>query len=262
MPGDTWWIFWVVVWPEDSEGNLVDELPGHGFTDSSFNPGDVYKSILDVPLERVTVVEAGQSVLTSFTNNIGFWKQAFYVAPDNIINEVLTTADTGEIVIENVTVERDNIFVDDEILVEADVWSIGARSEALAVTLDEGHPDDTEQVYDIEVMSHILADDSNKFSVLYQPKRCGERDLYLSAGPEGPAEPTATRASITLNVLCRPGDFNLDGQLIGANGQPVSMNSNCSLASANISGPSAFSGIFVYLLIPALIVIRRRFRRR
>ncbi len=261
MNGDTWWIFWVVVWPEDSNGSVVNELPGHGFTDSSFNPGDVYRSILDVPLEIVTVVEAGQNVQTSFTNNIGYWKQAFYVAPDTVINEILTTADTGEIVIENITIEENDIFVDDEILIEADVWSIGARSEALAVTLDEGHPDDTEQIYDIEIMSHILADGSNKFSVPYQPKRCGERDLYLSAGPEGPSEPTATRASITLNVLCLPGDFNLDGQLIGANGQPVSANGNCSLAAANtVNGPSAFAALLVYMLIPALIVIRRRVR--
>ena len=190
---------------------------------------NIYKSILDVPLEIVSVVEAGLNVQTSFTNNIGFWPQEFYVAPETINDELLTSEDFGEIVIENVTIERDNIFVDDEILVEADVWSIGARSEALAVTLDEGHPDDTDQIYDIEIMSHILADDSNKFSVLYQPKRCGERDLYISAGPEGPSAPTATMASIALNVICRPGDINVDGQLIGNNGQPVSADNMASL---------------------------------
>jgi len=260
MKGDTYWIFWVVVWPEDSNGNLVKELPGHGFTDSSFNPGDVYKSILDVPLEIVTVEEAGVNIQTSFTNNIGFWPQEFYVAPETINDEIFTSEDFGEIVIENVTIERDNIFVDDEILVEADVWSIGARTEALAVTLNEGHPDDTDQIYDIEIMSHVLADDSNKFSVLYQPKLCGERDLYLSAGPEGPSAPSATMASITLNVICRPGDRNLDGQLIGKNGQPVSMNSNCSIAPANTkAGPWALGGLAIYILIPALILIRRRF---
>lgn len=262
MQGDTWWIFWVLVWAIDSNGDLVDELPGHGFTNSSFNPGDVYNSILDVPLEIVSVEEAGVNIQTSFTNNIGFWPQEFYVAPETINDELFSSAEIGEIVIENIIIEKDNIFVDDEILIEADVWSIGARTHALSVTLNEGHPDDTDEIYDIEVMTHILADDSNKFRVLYQPRLCGERDLYLSAGPEGPSAPTATMASVTLNVQCSPGDRNIDGQLIGPNGQPVSMNSNCSVASANTEiGASAIMGLVVYMLIPGLIIVRRKFDR-
>jgi len=259
MQGDTWWIFWVLVWPQDMEGNLVAEVPGHGLPESTFIPGQNYKSIQDVPLEIVSILESGQEVQTSFTNNLGFLKQAFYVAPETISEELLTSAEVGEIVIENIKIGSNDIFVDDEILVEADVWSIGARADALAVTLNEGHPDDTDQVYDIELMSHILADSSNKFKVLYQPKLCGERDLYLSAGPEGPSAPTATLASIALNVICQPGDRNLDGQLIGQNGQPINMNSNCSIASPNTEiGPSAFGSLIVYILIPSLILIRRR----
>lgn len=263
MQGDTWWIFWVLVWAVDSNGDLVNELPGHGFTNSSFNPGDVYNSILDVPLEIVSVEEAGVNIQTSFTNNIGFWPQEFYVAPETINDELFSSAEVGEIVIENVILEKDNIFVDDEILIEADVWSIGARTHALAVTLNEGHPDDTDEIYDIEVMSHILADDSNKFRVLYQPKLCGERDLYLSAGPEGPSAPTATMASVTLNVQCSPGDRNLDGQLIGPNGQPVSMNNNnCSSSLAGASTTSdVLAGFLPFILILGIIVIRRRFRQ-
>ena len=260
MQGDTWWIFWVLVWAVDSNGDLVDELPGHGFTNSSFNPGDVYNSILDVPLEMVSVEEAGVNIQTSFTNNIGFWPQEFYVAPTTINNELFTTAEIGEIVIENITIERDNIFVDDEILIEADVWSIDARTQALAVTLNEGHPDDTDRIYDIEVMTHILADDSNKFRVLYQPRLCGERDLYISAGPEGPSAPTATMISIPLNVQCSPGDTNIDGQLIGPNGKPVSMNNNnCSSSLAGASSTSdVIACLLPFILLLGIIAIRRR----
>jgi len=248
MEGDTWWIFWILAWPQHHEGNVVTELPGHGLP-AGFQPGEIYKSILDVPLEIVSVLESGQNVQTSFTNNIGFWKQAFYVAPRTIAEEPVTSADLGEIVIDNLTIEKDDIFVDDEIVVEADIRSMGARSEAIAVTLDEGHPDDTDQIYDIEVMSHITADSSNKFRVTYQPARCGERDLYLSAGPEGPSAPTATMASIPLNVICRPGDINLDGKLIGDDGRPVSIGGgNCSLTPYG-SG----SEIPVYLFIPLIL---------
>jgi len=261
MQGDTWWIFWVLVWAEDSNGGLVDELPGHGFTNSSFIPGDVYNSILDVPLEIVSVEEAGVNIQTSFTNNVGFLKIPFKVNPETINEEVFTSAEIGEIVIENVNIERDNIFVDDEIIVEADVWSLNARTQALSVILTEGHPDDTDKIYDIEVMTHILADDSNKFKVLYQPRFCGERDLYLSAGPEGPSAPTATMLSIPLNVQCRPGDRNLDGQLIGPNGQPVSMNNNnCSSSLAGATSTNdVIAGFIPFILLVGIILIRRRF---
>lgn len=248
MEGDTWWIFWILAWPQHHEGNVVTELPGHGLP-AGFHPGEIYKSILDVPLEIVNVIESGQNVQTSFTNNLGFWKQAFYVAPRTIAEEPVISADLGKIAIDNLTIEKNDIFVDDEILVEADIRSIGTSSEALAVTLDEGHPDDTDQIYDIEVMSHIAADSSNKFRVTYQPTRCGERDLYLSAGPEGPSAPTATMASIPLNVICRPGDTNIDGKLIGNDGQPVSIGGgNCSLAPYG-SG----SEIPVYLFVPLIL---------
>ena len=261
MEGDTWWIFWVLVWAENSNGDIVEELPGYGFTNSSFRPGDVYNSILDVPIEIVSVEEAGENVQTSFTNNIGFWPQEFYVAPLTINDELFTSTENGEIAIENITVEMDNIFVDDEIQIEADVRSIGARTQALTVTLHEGHPDDTEETYDIEIISHILADDSNKFRVLYQPKLCGERDLYISAGPEGPSALTATMESITLNVQCNPGDTNFDGQLIGLDGEPISLNNSCAISHVgNFSMYNLITGLLPYLFILGFILLKRRLR--
>ncbi|MEZ4548631.1 MAG: hypothetical protein R3B51_13360 [Thermodesulfobacteriota bacterium] len=142
-------------------------------------------------------------------------------------------------------------------MIEADVWSIGARSEALAVTGREGHPDDTEQIYDIEIMSHILEDGSNKFSVPYQPKRCGERDLYH--------ERRARRALRTYrykgehNPECAvPAGVSILTASLSANGQPVSAKGNCSLAAGNtVNRPTAFAALLVYMLIPALIVIKK-----
>jgi len=100
--------------------------------------------------------------------------------------------------------------------------------------------------------------------VLYQPRRCGERDLYLRAGPEGPSAPTATMASITLNVQCQPGDRNIEGQLIGPNGKPISMNNNnCSSSLAGASSTNdVIAGFLPFALIIGIIAIRRRLRKQ
>jgi hypothetical protein len=50
--GDTYHIFWVLVWIEDGSGNIVAELPGHGLSEL---PGDL-TSIGDAPLESVSLL--------------------------------------------------------------------------------------------------------------------------------------------------------------------------------------------------------------
>ena len=52
MGPDRYWVFWVLVYAVDNNGNLIPELPGYGLDSSKFTPGDVFKSILDVPLQN------------------------------------------------------------------------------------------------------------------------------------------------------------------------------------------------------------------
>jgi hypothetical protein len=65
--GDVYLIFWVVVWIQDGQGNILPELPGHGLTSGSPppicppNPSSAapYTQITDVPIE-------------DYSNNVGF----------------------------------------------------------------------------------------------------------------------------------------------------------------------------------------------
>jgi hypothetical protein len=72
--GDVYLIFWVVVWIQDGQGNILPELPGHGLTSGSPPPGcpfpppicppnpsspAPYTQITDVPIE-------------DYSNNVGF----------------------------------------------------------------------------------------------------------------------------------------------------------------------------------------------
>ena len=67
-------MFWVVVWVEDSSGEMVPELQGHGL---SAMPGTL-TSITDVPLEMVTV----DGDEKTFSNNVGFLHSKFYIADE------------------------------------------------------------------------------------------------------------------------------------------------------------------------------------
>src|SRR5262249_55540367 len=89
--GDTYQIFWVVVWVEDSNGNLVSEVPGHGL---SSVPGTL-TCIEDVPLEMVTFTDTLNSdtvTTTSFSNNVGYLNQAFYIAAVDTTTSGASTA--------------------------------------------------------------------------------------------------------------------------------------------------------------------------
>ena len=68
-------VFWVVVWMQDSNGNLVSEIPGHGLTSI---PGTLTKPS-DVPLELATAVDGTSTV--SYSNNVGVYHYAFPVLP-------------------------------------------------------------------------------------------------------------------------------------------------------------------------------------
>ena len=61
---NTYLVFWVVVWMENN-GQLVSEIEGHGLQSI---PDTNVTSIAQIPIEN-------------FSNNVGFYKQPFFVAP-------------------------------------------------------------------------------------------------------------------------------------------------------------------------------------
>ena len=69
-------VFWVVAWAQDQTGALVPEVDYHGLQNV---PGTL-QHVYDAPLQTVNVqypsnpTASGQ---TSFTNNVGFYRQDF-----------------------------------------------------------------------------------------------------------------------------------------------------------------------------------------
>ncbi|MEM7008625.1 MAG: hypothetical protein AAF462_05755, partial [Thermodesulfobacteriota bacterium] len=256
MGPDKYWVFWVLVYPVDDEGNLVEELPGYGLDSSNFTPGEEFKSILDVPLEMVTVEEFDEDVVRSFTNNVGFYKNAIYVSELPLNSEA---EQDSTILIDNLSVTPEQVFVGEDVIIDGDVYSLDASTDGVVVLFHDRHPDEADKAFDIELISNIRADGLNNVKVMFKPEFCGEYELFVSARDKGNSNIGADLLSVVLDVICQPGDTNLDGQLIGENGKPVGTggNGNCSLAQAG-----SRAEVPLYLIVPLLFVaVRLGYRR-
>lgn len=254
-----YWVFWVLVYAVDQNGDLVEEIPGYGLKEGiigGFKPGDIFKSILDVPLTEVTVKEIEVDAVRSFTNNVGFFKHAVYVAsqPLGTIEEIEPT-----LFIDNIKVAPPAVLVGEEVLVTADIYSLDSAADGVMVHFFPSHPDESEMPFDTEMLSNIEQDGLHNVQVVFQPEFCGEHDLHIAAGNNGACNLTSDLQSIKLNVICEPGDTNLDGQLIGNNGQPVSMNNNnCSSSLAGASDTNdVIAGFLPFIILLGIILMRR-----
>jgi hypothetical protein len=91
--GDVFLIFWVLVWMQDGQGNVVAELPDHGLT-SSFTPSTTFAQITQVPIE-------------AHSNNVGFYNYTgtgFYIASPG--SELAATpTEPGDLAVDSLRVE-------------------------------------------------------------------------------------------------------------------------------------------------------------
>ncbi|MBI3795930.1 MAG: hypothetical protein HY268_03045 [Deltaproteobacteria bacterium] len=193
--GGRYFIFWVVVWAQDAQGRLVPELPGHGLT---AKPG-VVTGIGEVPLEMVTVTyqSTEQTQTTSFTNNVGFLKQAFYVA---LPTERPVSISEGRVKLQlqSLTVTPSKVAPNQQVVVRADVVTKGTAVDGVAVALvDEA----TKQIVDMDLLAHIKAKGKHKIAMPYETSSCGTHKLRVVVAP-GTAVQKAKTTSLTVD--CKP----------------------------------------------------------
>jgi hypothetical protein len=83
-------VFWVVVWMQDANGNLVSEMPGHGLT--AIPPAGTPNADGEttVPFSGpqtspgVAQAEECQTDGNCYSNNLGLYKQVFYIAANSL----------------------------------------------------------------------------------------------------------------------------------------------------------------------------------
>ena len=192
---NTYQIFWVLVWAEDSTGSMITELPGHGL---SAKPGSL-ATIGDVPLEEVTL----DGAVKTFSNNVGYLHSKFYIAPET--TQAPPPAADPVLSIESVQITPSAPEPGRRVVVSADIFSVGAPADAVHVRLYPSatewytHRDDPAQLqpnpFDVELLPHIASGKSDRLEVPYQTNACGKQEILIVVEAAATAE--AVTASAT-----------------------------------------------------------------
>ena len=185
--GGTYQIFWVLVWVEDSAGNMIAELPGHGL---SAKPGSL-ATIGDVPLEEVTLDGATKT----FSNNVGYLHSKFYIAPQT--TQAPPTTDPV-LSINNVQISPVTPAPGERVIVSADIFSVAAPADAVHVRLFpsaaawDAHRADPSRPqpkpFDVELLPFIANGKSDRLEVPYQTNMCGKQEILIAARAAGTDE--------------------------------------------------------------------------
>jgi hypothetical protein len=158
---DQYLAFWVLVYMQNAQGQLVAEMPGHG--------------LAAIP-PALDGIGAATPYLQSFSNNVGFYKSLFYVAPQVGIASVEPR--DARVSLASVSVSAPRVLLGDKVVVSGLV-SAEANVDSLAVLVRDGTATDRGKLVDVEQISHVRAGGSHLVKAVYRPQTCGTHVLSL-----------------------------------------------------------------------------------
>jgi len=165
---DQYFTFWVVVWMEDPDGNLVRDIDEHGL---NAKPGTL-TALTDVSEEK-------------YGNNVGFFRMAFYVQP-----KVTTPGATqnGTLNLGKIDVPATTMRKGDHMIVSAMLSAEGGSAAGPSVLFYDGDPRSGGQIFGFDQASYVRPDGSYKISSSFKAKTCGMHQLFLVVNQGTPTE--------------------------------------------------------------------------
>ena len=164
--------FWLVVWMEDAEGDLVADYQDHGLKKA---PTGAFTSIGEVDIEPIS-------------NNVGFYDQELYVCPEGA--QCATASDDaapGGLAIGEVMVSSARAAPFETLEVSARLQGGEQPVGPLMVFFYDGDPEDGGAAFEVEHVPFIEAGANYLTKVRYQPKTSGVHDLFVVAHTGGGA---------------------------------------------------------------------------
>ena len=194
-------VFWVLTWAE-TNGKLLEEMAGHGLTEIPSQVDDITK----VPLEFVEVEISDEKESRSFTNNVGFYNQTFFVcgAGGECASPGATlpasAEATGDLIVEEVTTETDEAMLGDSIKVSAHIATTGQPFKPLSVFFYDGDPTaETSRAFDHEYVPFVGSNSSYIVGSRYLPLSCGPHEIHVVVAAAG-GTPVTNLATIDVAV--------------------------------------------------------------
>jgi hypothetical protein len=195
------YVYWVTVWAEDADGNVIAELPGHGLATQTtgstelFDPDTSYHFITDVPLETTSFLING--LPATFTNNVGMFHMSFAIVPKDYTAGIAATAPRGRM-LDRAALATEATRLFSPVVVSADVVSRGAPEVGPTVVFYDGDPENGGKAFDVELLPYIRAGGRHFVRATYHPETCGTHEIFLevTGGPRG----TGDTAALSLDV--------------------------------------------------------------
>jgi hypothetical protein len=139
-------VFWVVVWMQDANGNLVPEIEAHGLKSV---PGTL-ASLADVPVEMVTDTQGNSA---SYSNNVGLYHSVFTVLPPPNELAALPPSNPAEITLARVFASKEHIRPGEVDLITALLKAGPDGATGLKVYFYDGDPDNGGKLIALETAS-------------------------------------------------------------------------------------------------------------
>jgi len=198
-------VFWVAVWMEDANGNLVGELPGKGLTalpTTLSSPSFFQMTGLEPTTANNWKESDSDPDMTSFSNNVGIYKQPFYIASKGL---GATPSGSTEVSVRKVDVRKQSIDLGQSVEVFGSLHngSKGKSIDGLSVYFYDGDPATGGKLFDIDRVAHVRDDADYKVRARFTPKTCGMHDIYVKAmnsAMEGDTGASATQLRVRCTI--------------------------------------------------------------
>jgi hypothetical protein len=177
------WKFWVVTWVQDSDGNLVSELPGHGLT--ALPTGAAYNSLADVPIEL-------------YSNNLGLYEQAFTVFPTtSTSSQAASTPVSKQLRVGKISTRNNApVLRHSYTTILAPHIALGDHIDTIHTYYYDGDPAKPGSLFDIQRIPRVIPGSIYIDTVNFRSETCGPHTILVRSVPmDGSAAATTSIAT-------------------------------------------------------------------
>jgi hypothetical protein len=193
-------VFWVMVWMQDGQGNLINDLPNHGLT--------------KVPPAFASWVDAANfecpSATSCYSNNLGIYPGTFYIASSGLGSPPSPLPVSASVDIGKLDVSASRVGLADKVTVSATVSAEGADGGTMSVNFYQGDPKQAGQLFAVQRIPHIAQSSGYKITASYRPNSCGTHELFAVINQGQPNEivrrAPPVRVDCSQSMLRRPVD--------------------------------------------------------
>jgi len=194
--------FWVVVWMEDAQGNLLSEVPGHGLITKPPSDATSFEEIVGHE-EMVTnplKMSATDPDMTSFSNNVGFYRGSFQVVPKGFTS-VPAPPGTPLLTLQKVDVSGNKVTPQGSVIASASLLGGAQALFDVQVNFYDGDPAAGGHLFDTERVAYLPPFGRRLVNVRFNPQFCGSHQVFAVVAPSK-AYTRSGQASQTVQEDC------------------------------------------------------------